>query len=507
MSLLMGIDIGTSSVKSMVMDCSGNVLGFSQMEYDIDIPVSGYAEQNPNEWWKLVKETSVQAIKKADVEGGSIVGIGFSGQMHGLVALDREGQVLRPAIIWCDQRSIPQKSMLESMFTKEQLGSLIQNSVSTGFLLLSLMWLKENEPGIYSKIDRVMLPKDYIRYRLTGELGTDITDASSTAAYDSASLRWSDLLIESTGLDRNMFPEVGNPWDIAGYVTLQAELETCFKAGTPVVFGGADQAMQAIGNGIIEPGDVSCTIGTGGQLFTPSYQPVYDKQLRTHTYIHAAPNRWYLLGATMSAGLSLKWLASQILKNNDYKALDLMAKEVSAGSEGLLFLPYLTGDRTPHMDPHSRGMFFGLKLSHYDAHMVRAVLEGVCYSLRDGIEIFRSLGIEMKRIIISGGGAKSQLWSQILADMLNRDVYRSTAKEQACVGAAMMAGVGVKIYDSVEQACTAVTNLHADPIRPNLSNHATYERQYTIYTKLYANNKALFPQLEFINEEIGVEKL
>ncbi|UVI29163.1 xylulokinase [Paenibacillus spongiae] len=492
MSLLMGIDIGTSSVKSMVIDSSGHVSGFSQMDYDIDMPVSGYAQQNPDVWWKLVCETSELAMKKAGASGSSIAGIGFSGQMHGLVALDKEGQVLRPAIIWCDQRSIPQKKLLETMFSQEQLGELIQNSVATGFLLLSLMWIKENEPHIYDKIDRVMLPKDYVRYRLTGEAGTDTTDASSTSAYDTASMQWSEPLLAAVGIDRRLFPEAGQPWEIAGHVTPQAAHETKFHAGTPVAFGGADQAMQAVGSGIIQLGDVSCTIGTGGQLFTPIDQPIYDKRLRTHTYVHAVPDRWYLMAATMSAGLSLRWLASQVLRNQDYKALDRMAGKVPAGSEGLLFLPYLTGDRTPHMDPQSRGMFFGLHLRHQDAHMVRAVLEGVCYSLRDGMEIFQSLGVEIRRIILAGGGAKSRLWSQIAADILNRDVYTSTIEEQACVGAALMAGVGVKLYDSVEQACSAVAKLQADPVVPNPGNRGIYDHHYSIYTKLYENNRALF---------------
>ncbi|AZN39933.1 xylulokinase [Paenibacillus albus] len=506
MSLLMGIDIGTSSVKSMVMDTSGKVLGFAQLEYDIDIPVSGYAEQNPEQWWDLAKRTSAQAIINAGIDGGSLAGIGFSGQMHGLVALDKEGQVLRPSIIWCDQRSIPQKAVLESAFSTEELGNMVQNSVSTGFLILSLMWMKENEPDLYSLIDRVMLPKDYVRYRLTGELGTDMTDASGTSAYATASLGWSEELIQSVGIDSKLLPLVGKPWEIAGYVTGQAESESCFLAGTPVVYGGADQAMQAVGNGIIEPGDLSVTIGTGGQLFTTIDQPVYDKKLRTHTYVHAVPSRWYLLGATMSAGLSLKWLASQILKSDDYKSLDLKAKEVPAGSEGLLFLPYLTGDRTPHMDPHASGMFIGLKLDHNDAHLIRAVLEGVCYSLRDGVEIIRSLGVDPGRIIISGGGAKSLLWSQILADILNRDVYVSTTEEQACVGAAIMAGVGVKLYETVEQACQTIVKLNENPVRPNADNRAVYDRQYAVYSKLYECNRELFPMLNTNTNEIGALK-
>ncbi|WP_308638263.1 xylulokinase [Paenibacillus silvisoli] len=506
MSLLMGIDIGTSSVKSMVMDPSGKVLGFAQMEYDIHIPVAGYAEQNPDAWWELVKKTSAQAIMRAGINGGALAGIGFSGQMHGLVALDKEGRVLRPSIIWCDQRSIPQKAALESKFTTEQLGSLVKNSVSTGFLILSLMWVKENEPELYSRIDRVMLPKDYVRYRLTGEMETDATDASGTSAYDTAALHWSEPLLASVGIDSKLFPPVGKPWETAGCVTKQAESESCFKAGTPVVYGGADQAMQAVGNGIIAAGDLSVTIGTGGQLFTTIDQPVYDKKLRTHTYVHAVPDRWYLLGATMSAGLSLKWLASQVLKSHDYKALDLKAKEVPAGSEGLLFLPYLAGDRTPHLDPHASGMFFGLKLVHNDAHLTRAVLEGVCYSLRDGVEIIRSLGVDPRRIIISGGGAKSTLWSQILADILNRDVYVSTTVEQACVGAAIMAGVGVKLNDTVEQACRTIVKMHENPVQPSAGNHEVYERQYAVYRKLYERNRELFPLLNTITNENGALK-
>ncbi|SFS67402.1 xylulokinase [Paenibacillus sp. BC26] len=506
MSFLMGIDIGTSSVKSMVMEHSGKILGFAQIEYDINIPISGYAEQNPDEWWELVKKTSAQALNKAGISGRALEGIGFSGQMHGLVVLDKDAQVLRPSIIWCDQRTIAQKATLESMVTMEQLGDMIQNPVSTGFMILSLMWIKENEPDIYNRIDRVMLPKDYVRYRLTGEIGTDTTDASGTSLFDTASLHWSESLLAIAGMESRMLPPVGKPWEIAGCVTREAESESCFIAGTPVVYGGADQAMQAVGNGIINSGDISVTIGTGGQLFTTIDQPVYDKRLRTHTYVHAIPDRWYLLGATMSAGLSLKWLASQVLKSKDYKALDLKAREIAAGSEGLLFLPYLTGDRTPHMDPQASGMFFGLTLDHHEAHLIRAVLEGVCYSLRDGVEIIRSLGVDLRRIIISGGGAKSQLWSQILADILNRDVYVSTVEEQACVGASIMAGVGVSRFDSVEQACKTVVRLHEHPVQPNLGNQAVYDRNYAVYRKLYEQNRELFPILKNSTNANGVSK-
>lgn len=495
MSLLMGIDLGTSSVKAMVTNASGHVLGFAQQEYGIDIPSSGHAEQNPDTWWELVKRTSELAIARSGYPGAAIRGIGLSGQMHGLVALDREGRVLRPAIIWCDQRSIPQRDAIASLFTAEQLGDMIQNPMSTGFLLLSLMWIRAHEPGIYRRIAHVMLPKDYIRYRLTGEIGTETTDASGTSAFDVAARQWSEPLLNTAGLDPAMFPAAGNPWDVAGYVSRSTEAETVFRSGTPVVYGGADQAMQAIGNGVIEAGDVSCTIGTGGQLLSPMLTPAYDKQLRTHTYVHAVRDRWYLLAATMSAGLSLKWLATQILRNDDYKALDRMADDVPAGSNGLVFLPYLTGDRTPHMDPYSRGLFFGLKLEHRDAHLVRAVLEGVCFSLRDGMEIFKSLGCGMQRIIVSGGGAKSELWKQIVADTLNCEVYVNSTEEQACLGAAAMAGVGIRLYSSVEDACGTLVRIKPEPTIPRREHTDIYERNYAIYTRLYESNRAIFPEL------------
>ncbi|ANE45536.1 xylulose kinase [Paenibacillus swuensis] len=507
MTLLLGIDIGTSSVKAMVMQPEGKISGFSQLDYDINIPSAGYAEQNPELWWDLVCRTISIAMLQAHAVGEDIAGIGFSGQMHGLVALDQDGNVLRPAIIWCDQRTIKQKEFIETTFTQKQLGTLVQNSVSTGFQLVSLMWIKENEPDIYNRIDKVILPKDYVRYRLTGRIGVETTDVSSTSAYNVANRHWSGELLTQVGIDPALFPEVGEPWEWFGTVSDQAASETGLKQGTPVVYGGADQPMQAIGNGIIHPGTVSCTIGTGGQLFTPIDQPIYDSKLRTHTYIHAVPDKWYLLGATMSAGLSLKWLATQVLNNQDFNTLTDKAKLVPPGSERLLFLPYLTGDRTPHMDPFSKGLFFGLTLKHHDAHLIRAVMEGVAYSLRDGLEIFKDLGADMKKIIVSGGGAKSQLWKQILADILDRDVYTSEMREQACVGAAMMAGIGVKIYDNLEHACATVVKINDIPVSPRDENRQLYEHQYAIYRKLYENNRDLFIELDTEKLQDGVVKV
>lgn len=492
MSILLGIDIGTSSVKSMLMDVEGRMLGFSQIEYEISMTSPGYAEQDPEVWWELTCRTIALALDQAGIEANRITGIGLSGQMHGLVALDQGGKVVRPAIIWCDQRTTTEKNVIENMFTREQLGELIQNPAATGFQLLSLMWMKENEPDQYRRIRHVILPKDYVRYRLTGEIAGDTTDASSTSAYHVKEKRWSTELLERISIDPAMFPQVGEPWEISGMVTSHAAIESRLHEGTAVVYGGADQAMQAIGNGIITPGTISCTIGTGGQLFAPTTTPIYDSLLRTHTYVHAVPNRWYLLGASMSAGLSLKWLAGQVLRRTDYLELDQLAEKISAGSEGLIFLPYLNGVRTPHMNPHATGMLFGLTLNHSDAHLVRSVLEGVGYSMRDSLEIFKSIGVNMDRIIISGGGAKSRLWKQILADILGSKVYTSTMKEQACFGAAMMAGVGVGAYSSIESACASIVRIHEQPITPVVENIEIYESRYRVYQQLYQNNRELF---------------
>ncbi|SEN99743.1 xylulokinase [Paenibacillus sp. OV219] len=496
MATLMGIDIGTSSVKSMVMDDQGNMLGLAQMNYDISIPNHGYAEQDPDEWWDLVCQTSTAAIRQAQLRPDDIAGIGFSGQMHGLVALDAEGKPVRPAIIWCDQRSIPQKEKLSELFTPEELGQLIQNHIATGFQLASLLWVKENEPEVYSQIRSVILPKDYVRYRLTGVIGVDTTDASSTSAYNVVEREWSTELLSRVQIDPTLFPETSEPWQICGTITATAAAESGLCPGTPVVYGGADQAMQAVGNGIVEPGVISCTIGTGGQLFTTVNRMVFDEALRTHTYVHAVPNKWYLLGASMSAGLSLKWLSSQILNVQDYGALDELAAAIPAGSDNLLFLPYLAGDRTPHMDPHAKGAFFGLTLNHGRSHLVRAVLEGVSFSLKDSYDIFRTLGVQSDRLILSGGGAKSVLWKQMIADIFDKKVYTSTMHEQACVGAAIMAGIGIGRYANVEEACRTVVRIKETPVTPNVANRETYTRLHTVYKELYSANKKLFPLLD-----------
>ncbi|OME74111.1 xylulokinase [Paenibacillus sp. FSL A5-0031] len=490
--MILGIDIGTSSVKSMVIDLSGHILGIAQQEYAINIPTEGYAEQDPETWWEIVCSTCSNAIRQSSKNGSEIKAVGLSGQMHGLVAIDASANIVRPAIIWCDQRTISQKEKVETLFSKEELGELIQNPVATGFQLLSLLWMQEHDQENYKKIYKVLTPKDYIRYRLTGEIGSEMSDASGTAAFSVAGKQWSFELLERVGIDPDLFPAVRYSWEVSGAVTQEAASQSLLCAGIPVVFGGADQPMQAVGNGIINPGVVSCTLGTGGQLLAPILQPTYDPKLRVHTYVHSVPDRWYLLGATMSAGLSLKWLAHNILKTQDFNILDESASQIHAGSEGLLFLPYLIGDRTPHMDPNAKGMFFGLQLNHRSDHMVRAVLEGVAYSQRDGLEIFKSLNVQIDRVIVSGGGARSPLWKQILADVFGQEVYTSSMTEHACVGAAITAAVGVGLYTSFEEACSGIIKMKEEPVVPNAANQNLYDNQYGLYKELYQKNKQLF---------------
>lgn len=492
---LMGIDLGTSSVKTLIIDEDGNVESLTQEEYSIDIFKKGWAEQNPENWWKATVNTIKDALQQSSISPYDIKGIGLSGQMHGMVLIDESLCVLRPAIIWSDQRTDQEVDCIYRKVGKEKFKRITLNSVSTGFQTPSLLWVKENEPNIYEKTYKVILPKDYIRLRLTGEVGTDHTDASSSLAYNTAELKWSADIIESLDLDMDKYPKVNSSYEIAGKITRKIAAETGLQEGTSVVFGGADQPMQSIGNGIVSPGDVSLTIGTGGQAFTIVDHPKYDNQFRTHTFCNALPGTWNILGATLSAGLSLKWLKNNILYKSSYDEITKTLQNIPAGSEGLLFLPYLSGERTPHLDSAAKGAFIGLTLKHTRDHMVKSVMEGVVYSLRDSLSIMKELDIKMDRFIASGGGSKSKLWMQIQADVLNEEIYRVETIEQASLGAAIMAGVGTGVYMSVQEATKKLVKYNNIPTVPIKENVEKYNYYYPIYRELYENNKYSFPKL------------
>lgn len=488
MGYLVGIDIGTSSSKSIVMGEDGQILGLCQEEYSFLIPQEGWAEQPPEMWWQAVSHTILGAIQEAGIAPTDISGVGLSGQMHGAVLLDEKGEPVYNGVVWCDQRSIGEVEEINQILGKERLGAITFNPIAAGFQTATMLWMKKHRPDCYDRTRYLLSPKDYIRYRLTGELGTEPTDASATGAFDTGRLQWSEEILNALGLNRDMYVDVYPTSQVAGKVTAQAAQDTGLAAGTPVVFGGGDQSMQAVGNGIVHPGQTSCTIGTGGQILTPIDRPLYDPQLRTHTFAHA-DGKWFAMGATLSAGLSLKWLRDKILEGYNYATFSERAQKIPAGSGGLLFLPYLGGERTPHLDPYARGTFFGLTHGHTRDHMMRAVMEGVVFSLRDCIGVLEEMGISVGNVIASGGGARSDVWLQIQADILQKEIYVSDMLEQACVGAAIVAGVGVGVYSTLDQALERIVRLSSTPHVPDAQSQARYQELYGIYRELYRQTK------------------
>ena len=491
MAYLLGVDLGTSSVKTVLMDHHGKLAAICQQEYTFDIPREGWAEQDPVVWWQAAVATIRGALAQAAVSPDDIDGVGFSGQMHGLVPLDRQDQPVRKVIIWCDARSVDEVEDIRRLLGNERLGEITCNQIAAGFQTASLLWMKKHEPALYEKTETVLLPKDYLRYRLTGCLSTDVTDAAGTLALNVRQAAWSDELIRTLGLRRSLYPKIYLPQDFAGEVTAAASAETGLKAGTKVFHGGADQVMQAIGNGIIAPGQVSVTIGTGAQVFAPIASAIYDKQLRAHTFNNFQQDSWYFMGATLCGGLSLRWLRDTVLGGMPYREMDTQVEAVPRGSDGLIYLPYLSGERTPHMDPLARGMFFGLTLKHSRAHLMRAVMEGVVFSLRDCLELYEQLGQSCRRVIASGGGARSAPWLQMQADIFGKEVYTSKMLEQAGVGAAICAGVGAGVYESWQQACDTVIRWNDTPAVPDLKGTARYAEYRELFRALYQSNREL----------------
>lgn len=496
MEYTMGIDIGTSSVKAALLERSGKLAGAVGKKYGISIPALGWAEQDPEEWWEAAKAAVAEVLRVCGVTGGQVKGIGFSGQMHGLAALDKDGKPVCPAIIWMDQRSGPESAEIHKMMEEHGLSRLLMNRPIPGTLICTLFWLKRHEPALLEKIRWVMLPKDYLRYRLCGEVFTDETDASASLAFSVAERRWCGELLEKLGIDPAIFPPVAKPWDMCGKTTPLAAAETGLLPGTPIAAGGADSAMQLVGNGVISPGSYACNIGTGAQILAAADCPVYDEKLRSQTFCHAAKDTWYLQCGTLNGGSALNWLKGQALQNQaDFETFLKPAEAVPAGSEGLLFLPYLAGERNPHLDPDAKGIFFGLAMKHGQGHLIRAVMEGVAYNLYECMEIMKQLGLPVSRLIASGGGAKGQLWRQILADMFGLPVYTTETTEEACTGAAMMAAVGLGWYKDTAQAVEEIVKLKETGTTPIPDHTALYEENRWRFRELYENTKGLLNAL------------
>ncbi len=495
MNYLVGIDIGTSSTKSVLLEESGTIVAIGQKEYDFDTPRPGWAEQEPEVWWNAAKDTIQQVLQKSNVDPRDIRGIGFSGQMHGPVFLDKSGKSIRSAIIWADQRSAEECREIYDIVGKEGLYRTVCNPVDSGFMTATLLWIKKHEPETYACIHTLLLPKDYVRFRLAGELTTDPSDAGGTSLYDVRQRKWSEEILDMLDLSHSMFPKVSNSIDIAGTISGTVATETGLAAGTPVITGGNDQTMGALASGAIQEGPVMLVIGTGGTLFTTVDSVVVDKELRMHTYPHCIPDKWHLLGAILAGGFCFKWFRN-VLSAKGLYSYDEMTCEAAAippGSEGAIFLPYLAGERTPHMDSFARGVMFGITIRHTRAHLIRAVMEGVTFAMRDCLEIFKRLHVRPEKIITGGGGALNPLWRQIQADIFGLPLVTVKTQEKSATGAAMIAGIGVGIFSSFEEACrrTVAFGEETLPIREHTTR---YEEYYHLYTSLYPLLKDRFAE-------------
>jgi len=489
MEYLMGVDIGTSSTRVLIMDFVGNIIAIGQKEYSFDIPFISWAEQDPNIWWEAVKYCIKDIFKKNLIKKEEIKCISFSGQMHGLVPIDKNNQPVRKAIIWCDQRSKEEVKEIELKIGRDRLGEITHSPTATGFLLPSLLWMKNNEEKLFNLIDSILLPKDYIRFKMTGLVASEITDAASTTALDCNTNEWSVEIIEKLNLPISIFPKLGVPDKISGELTEKAAYELGLEPGTKIAYGGADQVMQAIGNGVFKQGNALVTIGTGGQILMPLDLPTYDKKLRSHCFSFV-DNKSYYMGAALASGLSLKWMRDNIAFDESYKSIDKEVEKIPAGSEGLIFLPYIVGERTPLMDPNARGVLFGLTSKHTKYHMLRAVMEGVVFSLRSCKNILENdLKNKVDYYIASGGGSQSKVWLQIQADILDSKIFTSNMKEQSCVGASITAGIAIGVYKDYEDAFKKIIKWNDVPVEPRAENVEVYNSMFKIYEDLYLKTK------------------
>lgn len=492
----LGIDIGTGGSRAVLIDERGKVLASATVEHKpFASPHIGWAEQDPMDWWRASVEAIRAVLASPGVKADEIGAVSFSGQMHGAVLLDGSDEVLRPALLWCDQRTDKQCLEITEKIGPERLIELVCNPAITGFTLPKLLWVRENEPDIWAKVRTVLLPKDYVRLCLSGDKASDVADSSGTLFFDVQNRRWSDEMLDAMEIGRDLLPRVFESTEITGQVSIAGAEATGLLAGTPVVAGAGDNAAGAIGMGIVKPGTVSATIGTSGVVFVVTQKPTLDMKGRVHTLCHAIPGRWHMTGVTLGAGLSLKWFRDNLACGKDFDRLGDEARDVPAGSDGAIWLPYLMGERTPHLDPHARAAFVGLTASHTQSHLCRAVMEGVAFSLRDSFEIFRSLGNPIEAIRLGGGGAKSPIWCQIQADVYGQAVETIKADEGAAFGAAILAGVGVGAWTSVDEACETTIRV-ADYIEPDAVSVETMNRNYAVYKLLYP---ALHSAMETIN--------
>lgn len=497
MAYLLGIDLGTSSLKSILMTEDGEVKGLSAKAYQFASPYNGYAEHDPEEWWQACCETIREALAKAKAPGSEVKGLSFSGQMHGAVMLDRDFRPVRPAILHCDARSGEQVAKLKSRLGAERIKEVIMNPIYTGFLLPSLLWVKEAEPENFRRIAHVMLPKDYLKYKMTGEVSTDYSDASATLAFDIRKNEWSSEVLACAGVPKEWFPVCLDTTAAAGTVQRRAAEETGLSVNTIVAPGGGDQVMQGIGNGITRAGEACSNIGTSGQVSFQSDIPVQNPALNTNTFCGYKKGRWFTMGAIMNAGLSYKWFNS-LFDKVDYNVMNERIGKAPPGSGGVIFLPYLNGERTPHLNPNISGAFVGLNVNTGRPEMARAVMEGVAFALNQCIEVCKELGLSADTMAASGGATKSIPWLQIQADVFGCSLKVADTEEQASMGAAIAAGVGAGIYRDIEEGCAQVVRYKDFVIEPVMKNHKIYQEYYELYKEMYRESSSVIERLTLV---------
>jgi xylulokinase len=494
--LFLGIDISTTGAKALLMDATGEVVSTATSSLPLSTPKPLWSEQDPHDWWDGIVASIRQALEQAEATGEDVKAVGVTGQMHGLTLLDAEGEVLRPAILWNDQRTGEQcDEIRERMGGKRHLVAVTGNDALTGFTAPKILWVREHEPAVYDRAAQVLLPKDYVRYRLIGDYATDKAGAAGTLLFDIEARDWSPEVLERLEIPKAWLPPTHEGPEITGTVGAAAAELTGLKAGTPVVGGGGDQAAGAVGVGAVEPGIVGLVMGTSGVVFASTGEPFIEEQGRLHAFCHAVPGAWHLMGVMLSAAGSLQWYRDTLAPDTDFDDLLAPAAEVPAGAEGLFFLPYLTGERTPYPDPLARAGFVGLTLRHGMPEMTRAVLEGVAFGLRDSFELIKQAGLgEIQQVRVSGGGAKSALWRQILADVIGSELVTVNTTEGGAFGAALLAAVGAGVWDSVPAACRATIKV-VRSTTPQAGVEAAYDELYPLYRDLYP---ALKPSFEAV---------
>ncbi|HUK18258.1 MAG TPA: xylulokinase [Bryobacteraceae bacterium] len=491
----LGIDIGTGGSRALLVDSRGAVrAGYTAPHEEMTMARPLWAEQRPENWWDAAVAAIRGSLAQAGVSGSDIKGIGLSGQMHGLVILDPEDRVIRPSLIWCDQRSQAQVDAVNAKLGRENILRYIANPVLTGFTLPKLLWVRDCEPRRFERVRKMLLPKDYVRFRLTGEYASEVSDASGTAVFDVVNRRWSYEMMDGLGLDRSILPRCYESSEITGTITPAVATLTGLAVGTPVVGGGGDQAASAVGNGIVEPGIVSCTIGTSGVVFAHMEDVAYDPAGRVHTFCHAVRGKWHVMGVTQGAGLSLQWLRNKLVPGASYDSLTAEAAQSPRGAQGLFWLPYLMGERTPHLDATARGGWIGLTASHTRADLIRAVIEGVSYSQRDCLDIIQSLGVAVNSVRASGGGAKSEFWRGLLAAILGKRVVTLETQEGSAYGAALLALAGTGEYAGVPEVCRAAIRETAS-VSPLDADVAFYRAAHRVYQSLYPALKPVYAQI------------